>query len=172
MALSWSERAAVESHVGELSRFLDLSRPFELRGQILTNAQAHGAMIAGILMKRGTRPDQSMSDQLTEDYLDAIEDLPAWAVRETIRKWNRGESVPLDRKPHDFSWRPEPATLARLTRIEVGSVKWAVKQLNRLLGCEVAPEYSDQHREIMRARLANVMPRIVSFGSSTTQDQT
>jgi hypothetical protein len=63
-------------------------------------------MIASLLLKGGAKLDQQSSDAFTEDYLDAIEDLPAWAVREAIRKWNRAESPKLDGKKHAFIWRP------------------------------------------------------------------
>lgn len=158
LILSQPGRAVVEAHIADLSRFLDLSQPFVLREQLLTNSQAHSVMIAGLLMKKGTRPDKAMADQLTDDYLDAIEDLPAWCVREALRKWNRGESVELDKKPHDFTWRPEPATLARLARIERGGVQGRIHILTRLLGAEGEPEYTGEQRVEMIDKLAVILP--------------
>ena len=86
MILNSSERALVRRHIDDLRRFTRLDQPIDLRGATLTNDQAHVVMIASLLLKGGAKLDQQSSDALTEDYLDAIEDLPAWAVREAIRK--------------------------------------------------------------------------------------
>jgi hypothetical protein len=158
LTLDGTERAAVERHVCELGAFLDVRQTIVLRDKTLSNDQAHGVMIAGLLLKGGRKLDQAASDALTEDYLDAIEDLPAWCVREAIRKWNRGESAQLDKKPHDFTWRPEAPTLARLARLEKWAVEGRIKVLERLLSAEPLPEYGDAHKVDMRQRLAAVMP--------------
>lgn len=148
-----TERLAVERHVTELARFTNLEEPFVYRDKTLTNEQGHAAMIAGLLTRKGTRLDTATSEQLTEEYLDAIEELPAWCVREALRKWNRGESARLDNKPHDFNWRPEPGILARLARLELYVVKGRIRTMERLLEAEPLPEYSEQHQRDMRAQL-------------------
>lgn len=155
--LSSSERALVEQHIAGLERFLDLSQPITLREKVLSNDQAHGVMIAALLMKKGARLDAAVSEALTEDYLDAIEDLPAWCVREAIRKWNRAESPPLDKKPHDFNWRPEPGPLRRLAFIELCKVKGRVVALKRILNAEWIPVFTADHRREMLLRLQGVL---------------
>lgn len=157
MILNSSERAMVEQHVAALRPFLDLEQPIMLREKLLTNDQAHGVMVAALLMRGGAKPDKAMADALTEEYLDGIEDLPAWAVREAIRKWNRGESVPLDRKPHDFTFRPAPATLARLARIERWQVAGRIAGMQQLLDAQPLIEYSPEHRREMLGKLSTVM---------------
>jgi len=69
------------------------------------NDAAIGAMIAQILLKGGKRLDKAASDAATEDYLDGIEDVPAWSVREAIRKWNRMISPGVRSRRRYAAWR-------------------------------------------------------------------
>jgi hypothetical protein len=154
LILDSAERQMVESHVSALQSFLELNQPIMLREQTLSNDQAHGVMIAGLLIKGGgAKLDKASADQLTEDYLDAIEDLPAWAVREALRKWNRAESPKLDGKPHDFNWRPTPPTLRRLAQHELVSIKARILKLERLINAVPLIEFSEDHRRGMLERL-------------------
>jgi len=158
LILNSSERAEVQRHIDALSRFTSLEEMITIRETTISNAAAHATMIAGILLKGGKRMDQQSSDQSTEDYLDAIEDLPAWSVREAIRRWNRAESIQLDpKKPHDFNWRPEPPTLRRLALHELAGVKGRLIGLQKLLDAVPLVEYSDEHRKSMIERLQVVI---------------
>jgi hypothetical protein len=145
MVLSSSERAIVESHVAGLHQFLDLRQPFVHREKTMTNDQGIGVLIAGLLINaKGKKLDEAGSDALTDAYLDALEDLPAWAVRKALRKWNRGESVQIDpRKPHDFSWRPEPPTVRYLALVELAGIRWEILRLKRLLAAAPRPNEAD-----------------------------
>jgi hypothetical protein len=157
MILTSSERRMVEQHIAVLSRFLDLGQTIELRDRVLSNDQAMGVMVAALLVKKGQRMDAAMSEALTEDYLDALDDLPAWSVREAIRKWNRAESPQLDKKPHDFNWRPEPPTLRRLAWMEVWNVRGRMETLQRMLVAVPRIEYSPEHKAHMLGKLAEVV---------------
>jgi len=124
----------------------------------MSNDAAISVMIAGLLIKGGgTKLDKQSADALTEDYLDALEDLPAWCVREALRKWNRAESPPLDGKRQDFNWKPLPPTLRRLAQHELAGVKGRIINLNRLLDAVPLIEFSDEHRESMIKRLQTVV---------------
>lgn len=153
LILNSSERQAVASHIDGLGRYLDLDQPIDLRGAVLTNDQAHATMIAALCMKGGVKLDKASSDALTEDYLDAIEDLPAWSVREAIRKWNRAESPRLDREPHNFVFRPAPPTLRRLAQHELAPIRARILSLDKLMNAVPLIEYSDEHRQEMLTRL-------------------
>lgn len=161
LILTSSERAEVERHISALERFTRLDQPFDLRGATMTNDQAHGVMIASLLLKGGAKLDQQSSDAFTEDYLDAIEDLPAWAVREAIRKWNRADSPRLDGKAHNYDFRPAPPTLRRLSHHEVAGVKGRIIEMQRLLTAEPLVEYSDEHRQEMLNRVASLFKQPV-----------
>lgn len=159
LILNSSERAEVQRHIQELDRFTRLDQLITIRETTMPNDTAIGVMVAGLLIKGGGQKlDKASADALTEDYLDALEDLPAWSVREAMRKWNRAESPQLDpKKPHDFNWKPTPPTLRRLAQHELAGVKGRIISLQRL--CEAVPliEYSDEHRENMLKRLQVVI---------------
>jgi len=158
LILDSAERAIVEQHIAGLGQFLDLGQPISLREKVLTNDQAHAVLIAGLLIKGGGQKlDKASADALTEDYLDAIEDLPAWTVREALRKWNRGESPQLDKKPHDFTWKPMPPILRRLAYWELWTIKGRILQLEKILAAVPLIEFSDEHRQNMLERVAAVI---------------
>jgi hypothetical protein len=161
LILNSSEKQAVHQHIEHLGKFLSLEAPILYRDQLLTNDQAHAATVAHLLMTGGGHKlDKEAADALTEDYLDAIEDLPAWAVRDALRKWNRAESVKLDGKTHNFDWRPTPPTLRRLSQHAMTAVKTRKLHLERLLEAEALVEYSEEHRQNMLLRLAEVLHSI------------
>jgi hypothetical protein len=157
LILTSSQKQAVREHIEHLDLCLSLSQPMPYRGQLLTNDQAHVAMIAHLLMKGGGQKlHKEAADALTGDYLDAIGDLPAWAVREALRKWNRGESVTLDGKLHDFNWRPTPPTLRRLAQYEMTAIKARKLRLEKLIDAVPLIEFSEEHRAIMLGRLSKL----------------
>lgn len=158
LILNSEQRQMVESHVCSLQSLLRLDQRITLRESVLTNDEAHGAMIAGLLIKGGGQKlDKQSADALTEDYLDAIEDLPAWTVREALRKWNRAESPQLDKKPHDFNWKPTPPTLRRLAYWELWTIKGRILALEKVISAVPLIEFSDDHREDMLKRLQVVI---------------
>lgn len=158
LILNSSERAEVQRHIRELETFTRLDQLITIRETTMPNDTAIGVIVAGLLIKGGGQKlDKASADALTEDYLDALEDLPAWSVRETVRKWNRAESPPLDGKRHDFNWKPMPPTLRRLAQHELAGVKGRIISLQKL--CDAVPllEFSDEHREGMLKRLQVVI---------------
>jgi hypothetical protein len=172
MILTSSERMVVQQHIADLDRFTRLDQPFELRGATLSNDQAHGVMIASLLLKGGAKLDQQSSDAFTEDYLDAIEDVPAWAVREAIRKWNRAESPKLDGKPHAYDFRPSPPTLRRLSQFELAGVRGRMLELQNLCDAQPLIEYSDEHRKDMLERLSGLLkPNAIAEPVSRETDE-
>jgi hypothetical protein len=157
MILNSSEREFVEQRVADRASWLDVGQPITIDGRTLTNYQAVNVIIAKLLVKsRGSKLDETSSDALAEDYLDAIEDLPAWSVRNALRKWNRAESAKFDGNPHNFDWRPTPATLRRLAEIELGPIRAEMVQLKKLLIAVPRFEYSEEHRAKMLALLTEL----------------
>lgn len=157
MILNHLERLEVLRHIEALEPYTRLDQPITLREVTMSNDAAIGAMIAGLLMKGGQKLDSQSSDAASEDYLDALEDLPAWCIREAIRKWNRGESEKLEGKPHDFNWRPSPPTLRRLASRELAVVQGRILVLKKILDAVPIREFSDDHRESMLKRLQEVV---------------
>lgn len=158
LILNSSERAEVQRHIFDLDRFTRLDELITIRETTMPNDTAIGVLIAGLLVKGGGQKlDKASADALAEDYLDALEDLPAWAVREAMRKWNRAESVRLDGKNHDFNWKPSAPTLRRLAQHELVGVKARILGLQKLLDAEPLVEFSDEHRKMMLERLQAVV---------------
>jgi hypothetical protein len=169
LILSSSEKQAVREHIEHLGLCLSSDQPMLYRDQLLTNDQAHAAMIAHLLMKGGgQRLDKEAADALTEDYLDAVEGLPAWTVREALRRWNRAESIKLDGRPHDFNWRPTPPTLRRLAQHELTAVKARKMELDMLLKAAPLIEFSEEHCASMRERLSNLMHGLLDASKGKT----
>jgi len=157
MTLNSSERAVVEERAADRVSWLDVGQRITLEGRTLSNDQAISVIIAKLLIKpRGSKLDETSSDALAEDYLDAVEDLPAWSVRNALRKWNRGESAKFDGKRHEFDWRPAPATLRRLAQMELAPIKAEMVQLEKLLIAVPRLEFSDEHRAKMLALLTEL----------------
>ncbi len=92
-----------------------------------------------------------------EAFMAGLDDVPAWAVEAAIRRWYRGESQKLGREPHDFRWRPAPATLRRLAQIEAHRVRGRIIDLERLLSARERIEYTDQQRASNLERLSKLL---------------
>jgi hypothetical protein len=158
MILNSSERAVVEERVADRASWLDVGQPITLDERTLSNDQAISVIIAELLINpRGSKLDDISSRALAEAYLIATDDLPAWSVRNALRKWIRGESAKFDGKPHDFDWRPAPATLRRLAQMELAPIKAEMVQLEKLLIAVPRLELSDEHRAKIRARFAELL---------------
>jgi hypothetical protein len=160
MMLTASERAIVEELKATHLKILDLEQTILLSGRDVSNQEAHALIIARLLLKGGAKLDRAISDTLTEEYLDAIEDLPACAILNALRKWNRAESPQLDKEHHNFNFRPAPPTLRRLVKLELAPIKHRIQQLHDLLDAVPLCEPSKQHCEKMHALLSGLSIRL------------
>lgn len=70
-----------------------------------------------------------------EAYLDALDDVPPWALAAAVRRWNRGEAG----EDHDYRWAPYPAVLRKLSLAELADLMPIKTQLENLLAA-VSPE--------------------------------
>jgi hypothetical protein len=61
-------------------------------------------------------------------YLDALDDIPAWALSLAIRAWNRGDVT----GDHNFSFAPAPAILRRACVDLVRPLRSAILHLEAL----------------------------------------
>lgn len=84
-------------------------------------------------------------------YLDAVEDLPAWAVREAIRRWRRGE---VSGDPQDLNFAPKPARLRRIASTIAQAASGQALRLQRILDAEPEDERSDDERAAMSRQIA------------------
>ena len=87
----------------------------------------------------------------------ALDDLPPWAVQGAVLRWNRGDCGTDNRgEPYNYHWCPAPAALRRIALSEVACMKRRVREAQLLLRAEPHVEFSDEHCEEMRKRLAQV----------------
>jgi len=93
------------------------------------------------------------SEAKGEAFIDALEDVPSWAVQEAMRKWYRGECG----AGHDYKWQPAPATLRDLAMIEVYRAKSIRRRLADLAAAEPLIEITPEHEAAMRARIAQYL---------------
>lgn len=87
-----------------------------------------------------------------EAYMDALEDLPSWAVVAVRRRWNRGQCGNDEQgKPYDHKWMPDPATMRRLVVSETFRVRNQITELEQVL---LAKPYRDCTAELEAGRAA------------------
>jgi hypothetical protein len=124
-----------------------------------------------MLVLPSTTQNELSAEARGEAYLDALDDLPPWAVRSAIRRWHRGECGLNDQgKPYDYHWCPAPAELRRVAATDLWRVKGRAETLDKLLRAQPLIEFSDEHCTSMRAQIANVLrgseiPPVGSNGS-------
>ncbi len=63
-----------------------------------------------------------------EAYLEALDDIPPWAIANAVRVWHRGEAG-----DHDYRWAPAPAVLRVIARSQSEPLKPAIEHLEKLL---------------------------------------
>lgn len=117
------------------------------------------ALIVMRLLKStaGRALDDLSADALVDSYLDSLDDIPSWAVKEAVRKWNRGECG----DGHDYQWRPAPAVLRKIAAAESWKIEGRALRLRALAQSIPRPEYSVDHRQEMMERLRRLFHAIL-----------
>lgn len=142
------QKVLVERHVAGLTAALAMT-PEQSQEHAETTMLAVSKMM---LVLAGKESGDFVGEAKGEAYMDALEDVPSWAVREAMRKWHRGECGPR----HDYRWQPGPSVLRDLAMIEVYRVMATKRKLSDLLVAEPLLEFSDEHRAAMKAKLGTV----------------
>lgn len=145
LILGSEQKMLIEQHVAELASVLAMT-PAE--------DEAHGeATMVAVTKMMLVLPSRESGDLANEakgeSYMAALEDVPSWAVQEAMRKWHRGEHGPR----FDYKWQPAPATLRELAMVEMYRVMGVRRRLNDLLLAEPLVEFSEEHRNKMKAKL-------------------
>jgi hypothetical protein len=99
MSLTSRDRSELERRVGEITRVLDGS------GQTAARLAHLAKFVAGFRNSRGSELDREAQGEAFEDALD---DIPAWVVAETIRRWNRAEIGSIEGQKIDLNFQPTP----------------------------------------------------------------
>jgi hypothetical protein len=131
MAMSGMERQEAASLLSTLSSALDPTASFG--GE--DGHSAKGALLAKMIHGLGGAANQSETAATAkiEMYADAIEDLPAWAVAEAIKRWARGSCPPEICESPRFEFPPAPAVLRRLAQSDLDLPRRYVEMLRNLL---------------------------------------
>lgn len=143
------QRQAIAQRIAELQ---DAARPGPTKRTL--------AMLGELINEHApSRLDEETVSIKAEAYLDALEDLPAWAVREAIRRWRRGE-VNADAKDLDFA--PKPPRLRRIAQAIAAVPVGQALRLQRILDAEPEKPLTDAQREENQARYGEVLKQLAA----------
>ena len=68
-----------------------------------------------------------------EAYMDALEDVPSWAVQAAIRGWHRSEYG----DKFNYRWAPVPSELRTVAFLEAWKTKERIRDLKRVISADV-----------------------------------
>lgn len=146
--LGQAQREEVESHLGNLRSLLTRTPEAD------QNAEAETLVLVTkmLLVLPSQRTSETGAEAKGEAYMEALDDVPSWAVRAGLRNWYRGDCGTDERgKPYDCAWAPPPATLRRVALATVTPVRARTIELQRLLN---AVERVDCSAELHRGNAA------------------
>lgn len=148
MDLSEQERAAIESHVSSLRSLLrqtpENSQDCEAETLVLVTKM--------LLVLPSQKTSETGAEAKGDAYMDALDDVPTWAVRAGLRRWYRGECCADENgKPYDYKWAPAPAELRRVSLDCLTPPRARILQLERLL---TAVPFQDCSAELRRGQAA------------------
>jgi hypothetical protein len=109
---------------------LDQIRAVTLADDSTENRKARLGLIANMLMAypmAGSSEEAGKARAMA--YLAALDDVPAWAIAEAIRRWHRGECGP-DR---NYRFAPAPAELREVAMTVLQPGKQTIAHLESLL---------------------------------------
>jgi hypothetical protein len=148
--LKAAEREVLERHVAEL-RALGARTP-------ANDAEAEQETLRAITKMMLVYPsaiqNELSAEARGEAFMDAVEDLPPWAVHAAIRRWRRGDAGKRENgQPYDYHWAPAPAELRRVAWLQMHRINGRAETIETLLRAEPLIEFSDEHCTSMRVRI-------------------
>jgi hypothetical protein len=157
LVLKASEREALERHVQEIEKLCNRTPAADpdIEKEML-------AVLAKMMITLHAPAQSELSAEARgEAFLEALEDLPPWAVRAAVRHWNRG-ACGLNEKgqAYDYHWCPAPAELRRVAVTELNRMKVRAHQVKLLLCAQPREEYGEDHRRKMRERFAELASQL------------
>jgi hypothetical protein len=146
------QRVAITRRITELQ---DASRPGPERDML--------EILGKLVLRYSTaRTDAQTAEVTIEGYLDALEDLPAWAVREAIRRWRRGD-VPAT--PDERRFAPSEARLRSVALSLQQVVLGQAARMQRVLDAEPERPLTDADRAENERHLARMSADIQAAAS-------
>ncbi len=152
------QREAMEAHIADLRLLLEQTP--ELSPEAETEI---ATAISSILMVLPSQRTSEFGEQVrAEAYLEALDDVPWWAVRGAIRAWHRHECGKDDRgQPYDYRWAPGPGTMRALAKKEVWRFLYRIQKLGEVLA---AREYIDCSSQLADGKAAWMGLRVACGG--------
>jgi hypothetical protein len=150
------QRAAIMQRIEELH---EAARP----GPMQTTLAILGELVNE---HAPSRLDDDTADIKIGAYLDAVGDLPAWAIREAVRRWRRGD-VSGDARDLDFA--PKPARLRRLADSIRMVATGQAARLQRILDAEAEDELSDADLKANSARMSRLLADLTKSENRTPE---
>lgn len=102
-----------------------------------------------------------------EAYMDAVEDLPAWTLREAIYRWHRGQVTVSD--PSVLEFAPKPFRLKAIADGILVVAKGQAIRLQRILDAEAEEELSDAELQANSARMSGLL---AALNKAKTENRT
>lgn len=107
----------------------------ELHAASMPGPLASTLAVIGSIVSRNpaARQDEDLASIEIEAYRDALEELPAWTVREALRRWRRGE---VGGNKRDLDFAPKEHRLREIALTVEASVRGQIIRLQRILDAE------------------------------------
>jgi hypothetical protein len=159
LILTEREKADVLQHVEDL-RSLCACTPE-------TSAEAEQWLVLELTKFLSFTPSQGQNEFSAEArgeaFVDALADLPVWAVVRAIKRFRRSDwGVDSQGNPYNYRWCPSPAEFRSIACMEVQQVKGRAEQLERLARAVPRQEFSDEHCARMRERFSELQKLLSS----------
>jgi len=123
LTLTADERARISAKVAELRVVAESDDGAE-------NQKSRLALVANMLMAYPMAGGSEESGRArAQAYLIAIDDIPPWAIAETIKLWHRGQCGP----DHNYRFAPAPAELRNSAMQLLQPAKQVIAHLESLL---------------------------------------
>lgn len=132
LMLTGAMRAALSRRVAELEGALVAGPPEQILERV--------AFLLNRYLAGKTDDDLAVR---AETYLEALDDLPAWIIREAIRRWFKGE---CGGEKRDYDFPPSEARLRDVAKRVLSVAQGQVIVFRRLLAAEPDPEISEADR--------------------------
>lgn len=86
----------------------------------------------------GSAVDKHQSKMRTENYREATDDLPMWALRIAKQRWNRGEVTPGENggRVPNFDFAPSPASLRTISLAIIAPYRQQMRDIEDLMSAK------------------------------------
>jgi hypothetical protein len=163
MELTADERSQSISLLAELRAVIDGTN-LEAKACSKARYSLLTKMLMSYPMAASASVEQSSARQ--DMYLEALDDMPPWAISNALKRWNKGECTDIDMGNLNYNFAPAPAILRALCKAELRPLELQAAKLKRLLSAVPIDRAMDPKPiELEQERLTyntqtNVIPKL------------